>query len=250
MSAAHKTKRHMNSMSVIVFVLCLLLVSGNTVFAIPYLQLDADPSTYVYGLVYGEVDSIVTTDAEFTLYALVDSTQGSIAGSFYISGALVPTQSETDPPPDLGSIFFAGEEIDVAGEMTYGTPPIEVDLASKDLPSHGIFETYYFERSFTLDPAKRAALYDSQFAPGGPLPVVADGPLYFQDFEVDISGLYPGYGIHFDLYTYRWDERRGEYVLAEKAPFSHDVTAIPIPASVILGILGMGVVGLKLRKFA
>ena len=265
MSASRTVKRHMNLMSVIVFVACLLLVGGNAAFAENYLQLDADPATYVYGLVYGEGESIVTTDPEFTLYALVNSKSGNAheafaadpfvlanVGSFYISGALVPSQLE-NPSLDLGSILFAGEEIDVVDEMTFGTPPIEVDLTNKDLPSHGIFETYYFERSFTLNPAKRAALYDSQLAPGGPLPIVADGPLYFQDFEVDISELTAEYGIHFDLYTYIWDEglgEFGEYVLDKKAPFSHDVTATPVPGAVLLGILGLGVAGVKLRKFA
>ena len=49
MSESRTTKRRMNLMSVIVFVACLLLVSGNTVFAVPYLQLDAYPAGYVDG---------------------------------------------------------------------------------------------------------------------------------------------------------------------------------------------------------
>jgi hypothetical protein len=226
------------------------------------LQLDAYPGAYVYGDVYGEDESVIATDPQFTLYALVNSISGNAneafaadpfilgdVGSFYISGALVPTQSETSTPPTLGSILFDGEEIDVVAEMPPGTPPRGVFLESKDLPSHGIFETYYFERSFTLDATKRAALYDSQLVDlSGPLPVVADGPLYFQDFEVDVSGLAAGYGIHFDLYTCTVN-KHGIPIIDRFAPFSHDVTT-PVPASVILVILGMGVAGLKLRKYA
>ena len=37
--------------------------------------------------------------------------------------------------------------------------------------------------------------------------------------------------------------------IAKFAPFSHNVLT-PVTASVILGMLGLGVVGLKLRKFA
>jgi len=34
------------------------------------------------------------------------------------------------------------------------------------------------------------------------------------------------------------------------APFSHDVTHAPVPGAVLLGLLGLCVAGVKLRKFA
>jgi len=251
MSASRRAKRHMNLMSVIVFVACLLLVSGNTVFAVPYLQLDADPAIYVGP----PEESIVATEPHFTLYALVNSLSGDApvafaddppnlgeVGDFYLSVALVPNPGEP-PGPDLGSFDFEGITYDVVGDMIYGTPPIEDWLKQNDLPSHGIYETYFYEFEFQLDPLKRAALYDSQVSPGGPGPYVADGPLYYQDFDVDVSELSSTYNLHVDLYT------KGLDSIDKFAPFSHDFVT-PIPASVILGILGLGVVGLKLRKFA
>jgi len=244
MSASRTAKRHMNLMSVIVFVAGLLLVSGNTVFAVPYLQLDAHPAEYVYG----DEESIVTTDLKFTLYALIDSTSSyfDFDDIFYIAAAIVPNPGEP-PGPDLGSYKFGDDTpIDVVGDMTYGTPPLEEYLKSEDLPSHAIYITYFHEYPFTLASASTTALYDSQTDPGGPDPAITSGPLYYQEFEVDVSGLDSGYLMHFDFYT----KLELEDTIDKFVPFSHDVTAAPIPASVILGILGMSVVGLKLRKFA
>jgi len=261
MSLTCTTKGSMNLMSVILVAACVLLATGNAVFAEPYLQLDANPATYVDGLFFGEVESIVTTDRSFTLYALVNSDQGSTDGYFYLSGAVVPSiYPRLTPDPDLGFFTFDGATINVTSNMEYGTPPMEVLSENKDLPGHGIFETYYFEHEFTLDlddPDKRALVYNSQDTQNGPFvasTVDPDGDLYFEDFEVDISGLVDSefYSLHFDLYTQVWDEKKEAYVLGDKAPFSHDLTAThaPVPGAVLLGMLGLGVAGVKLRKFA
>ena len=243
MSAARTAKRHMNLMSVIVFATCLLLVSGNTVFAIPYLQLDAYPAVYVDG----DEESIVTTDLQFTLYALVDSTSSFFVSDdiFYIAVALVPDPGDSDPELDLGSYVFDDTTIDVVGDMTYGNPPLEEYLKQNDLPSHGVYDTYYQEISFALDdPPKTTVEYDAQDNPGGPGP--DPGSLYYEEFVVDARGLTSGYVLHFDFYT----QLEGLDTIDKFAPFSHDVLTTPVPASVILGMLGLGVVGLKLRKFA
>ena len=238
----------MNLTSVILFVSGLLLVAGNTVFAEPYLMLDADSDSVLY--VGGEEESIVTTDPVFTLYALVNSESPEapdpfVSEMYYISVALVPDPGEGDPGPVLGSYFIDGVEKDVVGDMIYGTPPIEDYLKQNDLPSHGIFETYYHEYSFVVFEPNTATLYNSQDTPGGPTPNPL-GTLYYEDFEIDISGLAHGYALHFDLYT----KNPLSLEIDKFAPFSHDVLATPVPASVILGILGLGVVGMKLRKFA
>jgi hypothetical protein len=127
--------------------------------------------------------------------------------------------------------------------MKYGTPPIEEYLKQNDLPSHGIYETYFHEYSFMLNLNNRATLYNSMITPGGPTDNPT-GTLYYQAFDVDVSGLTSGYTMHFDLYT------KSSPTVDMFAPFSHDLLATPVPASVILGMLGLGVVGLKLRKFA
>ena len=244
MSASRTTKRHMNLMSVIVFVTCLLLVGGNAVFAYPYLQLDAEPA------VYDPIsESILTTVPQFTLYALVNSEapDADLTDTFYISAALVPSIPEADPDekPDLGSFYFDGIEYDVVGSMAYGTPPLEEHL-SDELPPHGVYETYFYEFDFPLDPTNTAFLYDSMVDPGGlegGLDTDPAGTLIYEDFSVDVSNLATGYDLTFDFYTLDSDG------IAKFAPFSHNVVT-PVPASVILGMLGLGVVGLKLRKFA
>ena len=264
MSAAHTTKRYMNLLSVIVFIAGLFLVSGNTVFAVPYLQLDAFPAGYVEG----DEQSIVTTELQFTLYALVNTEKGSSGttdGNFYISVAIIPDPGYDVSGHSLGSYEFGGETFNVTAdgflsdeetyyeEMEYGIPPLDAHLLAlqeqdKNLPSHGVYDTYYREHLFTLDePTGQADLYNSQDNPGGPLQEQfydPEGALYYQAFSVDASGLtHPPYRLHFDFYT------KGSGIV-DFAPFSHDVLAAPIPASVILGMLGLGVVGLKLRKYA
>ena len=248
MSESRTTKRRMNLMSVIVFVACLLLVSGNTVFAVPYLQLDAYPAGYVDG----DEQSIVTTDLQFTLYALVESTKGSTSpsGGFYINVAIIPDPGQDPPFPDLGSYEFDGGTFDVTDGMEYGIPPIEVFIQQNSLPSHGVYDTYYREHEFELTPPTGFAdAYDAQYDFGGPEnfpPTPGGGEIWYKAFSVDASGLtYPPYRLHFDFYTKDVDGN-----ITAFAPFSHDVVATPIPASVILGMLGLGVVGLKLRKFA
>ncbi len=257
MSAGRTKKGYMNLTSVIVFVTCLLLVSGNAVYAEPYLMLDAYPAGYTHG----EEESIITTGPVFTLYALVNSDApewGSslgLADTFYISVAIIPSMDEF-PALDLGSYFLdygtygadgGDTTIDVVGEMDYGNPPINAALNPDELAAHGIFDTYYKEYAFTLDPGNTATLYNSMDNPGGP---VDDdfGTLYYQAFEVDASGLNPGTFLHFDLFT-KIDG--SELAVVDKfAPFSHDVTHTPVPGAVLLGLLGLGVAGVKLRKYA
>jgi hypothetical protein len=237
----------MNLMSVIVFVACLLLVSGNTVFAVPYLQLDADKAAYVAG----DEQSIVTSELEFTLYALVESTKGSTSpiGGFWISAAIIPDPGQSNPAPILGSYKFGGVTFNVATGMEYGIPPIEEFIQQNSLPSHGLFDTYYREHEVDLTPTGYADAYDVQYDWGGPEnfpPTPGGGEIWYQAFSVDASGLpYPAYRLHFDFYT-----KDGDGNIVAFAPFSHDVVATPIPAPVILGILGMGVAGFKLRKYA
>ena len=74
------------------------------------------------------------------------------------------------------------------------------------MPKHGVFDTYYYEHAFMFDPTKRTALYDSQDEPGEPCSVVTDGTFYFEDFQVDVSGLVNRRIIHLGLYTKKSDD--------------------------------------------
>ena len=262
MSASHTAKRHMNLMTVILFVACLLLVGGNTVFAEPFLMLDAKmpdgsppPSSSEAG--------IFTSGPVFTLYALVNSEAPEAiedpfeTGTFFLSVAVVPDPGypgDSVPGPALGSYYFNadyfdGGTYDVVGvgddAMKYGTPPLEDFLKQNDLPSHDVFETYFDQYSFELNLDNTATLYNSMVTPGGPTDD-PEGTLYYQAFEVDVSGLISPYQMHFDLYT---TAMGSPYYVDKFAPFSHDVTT-PVPGAVLLGILGLGVAGIKLRKFA
>jgi len=233
-------------MSVIaVFLLCLLLAGGG--FAEPYLQLDATDSVYLSA----PEESIHPTEPVFTLYALVNSDSGNIVGDgngdvdgfFYLSAAVTPKQLLSDPDPDLGYFVLDGITIAVAGDMSYGAPPIDADKNKDEIARHGIYDTYYYEHEFSLDPAKRTALYNSMDNPGGPGPVVADGPLYYQDFEVDVRGMAPGYAIHIDLFT-----KTSEGKLEFFAPFSHDLVTVPVPGAFLLGSIGIGLATSLLKR--
>ena len=245
----YTSKRRTNLMTVItVAVPCLLLVAGNPAFATPYLQLDANPATYVSA----PEESTVTAGPVFTLYALVNSARPNnddplLSETYYISAAIVPSiQPKPSSSPNLGSYIFDGDTINVTEHMVYGTPPVDTVLNKDQLAAHGIFDTYYYEHAFNLDNDKRIGVYNVQDDPGDPgqFPPNPDGPLYYQDFYVDASGLASGYFLHFDLYT------KGSPSIDQFAPFSHDLTHAPVPGAVLLGMLGLGVVGLKLRKFA
>lgn len=239
MLVVRKTKRYMTLTSVIVFVSCLLLVEGNTVFAAPYLQLDADPAIYVGP----PEESVVTTSDVFTMYALINSTSPPFSDwstrDYFLSIALVP---QRDTAGVLGSFIFAGETIFVTNDMIYGIPPITA-LIGKTLPSHGVFETYFTERKFDLIGASQTDVYDVEVngagGPGSP----SSGDLYYQSFLVDASALNDDYFLHIDLYTGNGDS-------IKFAPPSHDLQHTPVPGAVLLGILGLGVAGIKLRKYA
>lgn len=234
------------------FALCLLLAAGGRVFALPYLQLDGSDGWYV-----GSPEESIVVDPVFTLYALVDSDQGTTAGDFWLSIAVIPSLGET-PVPTLGSFEISGPTLDlsgalppgngdstinVVGEMVYGTPPAWDPV---DLPSHGVFETYYTEIPFTFSGDNRAVPYNSQDYPGGLVVGDPTDTLLYEAFAVDASNFNFGdneFYLHFDLYTVIDGK-------LEKAPFSHDLTVVPVPAAVWLGIIGMGMAGIKLRKYA
>ena len=68
--------------------------------------------------------------------------------------------------------------------------------------------------------------------------------MYWMAFSLDLSGLAPGYSLHFDLY----DEivrSNGDIDRSDFAPFSHDAQGSrQIPEASSLLVLGAGLVGL------
>lgn len=217
----------------------LLAICGLSAHAVPNLQLDIDGGFYVGGT----EESVVTTDELFTLNAiLTEDKKATLDQTYFVSVAVIPSLSETTPFPDVGTIVIDGAIYDVTGDMNYGTPPLDVALESKDLPSHDIFPTYYLELEFQFDSLMETATYNVQDNPGG-LDTSGTGSFY-QSFDFDISGLAEGYDLHFDLYNTAL--KKGDTVLGQFAPFSHDARTIPEPS--VLALLGVGLLGIAFSR--
>lgn len=220
-----------------------LTFSTSAALAVPFLQLDISGGTYVGP----PEETVFAQTGEFTLYALIDTSKKywpapAQGWTYRVAASLVPPiQPEPPTPPDLGSFTFNGTTINVAGDMTYGTPPLETMLDALDLPSHGVFETYYMEFDFTPNASQNVASYDSMDNPGG-IDLASTGDLIYEAFSVNTNGLTTGYRIHFDLYAISGLPDSPE--LKQFAPFSHDAESmVPEPGTVVLLAAG-GLIGL------
>jgi hypothetical protein len=239
----------MRSMTIVMlaFTLSCLGLNG-TADAYPSLQLD------IGGGVYDPVtETVMATSDPFTLYAFASPsgnlTAGEIVGitgTYYLSVALTP---KTSPPGgDFGSFSILGdsvnETVDVTGDMIFGTPPDPAVASSGDLPSHGIFETYFTQYEIVFD-GTQTTPYNTQDNPGGNL--VAGSGMYDDAFTIDMSLLEEGFGLHFDLYALADDG-----TIDFKAPFSHDAGGgtppVPEPATFLLVGSGMAALAMFRRR--
>jgi len=237
----------------------MVLAAGSPAVALPTLQLD------IAGGFYDTATStIVTTDDSFTLYAYLsaDGTNGNggptgkswsdlVGTTFYLWTALTP---KVDTAANLGSFDLNGSTVNATSDMTYGTPPIEPDHGNpdQDLPSHGVYDTYYLQTPFTFtdDLAHRADPYNTADATGSTPSYSGGDYMLYQAFTVDRSALSDLYELHFDLGStvLVTNPRHGDDLQVDIfAPFSHDAgttNRVPEPGTVIL--MGTGLLGLAL----
>jgi hypothetical protein len=199
--------------------------------SVPILQLDIAGGTYDPA-----TETIITSDSNFTLYALFDASkkksQGLINDPFYIAAALVPTVPNPSGAPSL--------------LIDNVTPSFYTNSTPQNLATHGIFPADYWEFQFTFDPNQTVPQYNTQDDPGGP-PTVSGGSgneLNVAIFDVSVSGL-DGYYLHFDLY-----HKSANPGVDLVAPFSHDAMLVPEPASMFLfGVGLLGLAGLGRKRF-
>lgn len=218
-------------------------------YALPTLQLDIAGGRYNH-----TTDTIVTANDVFTLYALLSPNRyNALSDTYYISAAVTP---QVHTPQSLGSFAFNGSTVNITSGMDYGVPPLEAILGSDrgDMPTHGIFPTYFKQFEFQFNSANSIESYNSEdrARSGSSIDTAysSTGEMYFAAFDLDVSSLSPGYELHFDLYNTTLNKYTGDVDITKFAPFSHDAetssTSVPEPGTLLL--MGSGLTGLYFSR--
>lgn len=219
----------------------LLLLSTYTATALPSLQLDIIDGVYLGGT----EQTIVTGSDDFTLVAYGLNGSVDLASDYYISIAITPQSGPT--LVDFGSFVFGGVTYEM-NDVVYGHPPIENTAFmqpkdAKDLSPHGVFPTLYAEFEFNFVSGQTAAAVNTQDVTGSDPTLNPGASLYYKLFDVDLSNLADGFGLHFDLYNTKV-RTSSDIDIKDFAPFSHDAASsetreVPEPTTLMLLGLGM-----------
>lgn len=241
-------------------------------WALPSLQLGPG-STGSWNYVAGGDDTWYVSDSAFTFSAYANAVGASGGDAFvkptgpqssrtnnvdrtaYLVFSAVPSTTSTTP----FSLSVSGD----SGPLTlvqqgYGSPP-DPDTSNNndDLPSHGIYDTYFYIYEFDFN------------GPVGPIGNTQPGDSgtgsgYSEDFSVLVSGLEAGIsGVHMDLFTVVGDGKlqttdgSGNPLPAgslsnqifANAPFSHDAQ-YTVSEPGLLSLLAVGAIGLAAQRVA
>jgi hypothetical protein len=264
-----------NSLNLVGFSLLAtgLVIGSSTLspaFAVPNLQLDILGGSYDLS----DESIFINTNSDFNLlaYCSPSNQNNCLSQKHFISIAILDENANSvTTGTNFGSFIFNGITYGNGGNaLTFGTPPLNdpagQDSDAGDLQPHGVFPTLFTEISFDFDLNKTREEVNTQDDPGTLLNAdtsPTNKTLYYQDFNVDISGLNTGYRVHFDLYNeeFKTNRKGSDLDVDQNAPFSHDAYAkktkvdnpqdVPEPGTTLaLGLLALGSLSSMKKRIA